>query len=253
MAAYVPPEFTRDTVGTGPDAEQIHAGQVGPDFFQLLGTAPLLGRTLEDRDYIATPRAAVISHNLWRQRFGDDPAVVGRTMQVSDMTVEIVGVMPPEFDLPTPEVQLWRPLYFGKDWQNAGSRGVDALVVLGRMAPSATTASARAEMDAIAAQLRAEYPASNAALGVKITNPLVDRVIGLHHDPLAVAALRFGRVRAVDCLREHSRSSRSRAEQRAATSWHCEPRSAPRGSRIVSCRSWRRTSCCRCLPLWSAC
>ena len=177
MAAYIRPEFTRDTVGTGPDAERIHAGQVGPNFFQLLGTAPLLGRTLEDRDYIATPRSAVISHDLWRQRFGGDPAVIGRTMQVSDMTVEIVGVMPPEFDLPTPDVQLWRPLYFGKDWEDAGSRGVDALIVLGRMAPSATIASARAEMDAIAAQLRAEYPAANAALGV-ITDPLVDRVIG---------------------------------------------------------------------------
>jgi predicted permease len=177
MAAYMRPEFTRDTVGTGPDAERIHAGQVGPNFFQLLGTAPLLGRTLEDRDYIATPRTAVISHDLWRQRFGGDPAVIGRTMQVSDMTVEIVGVMPPEFDLPTPDVQLWRPMYFGKDWQDAGSRAIDALIVLGRMAPSATIASARAEMDAIAAQLRAEYPAANAALGV-IADPLVDRVIG---------------------------------------------------------------------------
>src|SRR5688572_24339100 len=85
MAAYMRPEFTRDTVGTGPDAERIHAGQVGPNFFQLLGTAPLLGRTLEDRDYIATPRTAVISHDLWRQRFGGDPAVIGRTMQVSDL------------------------------------------------------------------------------------------------------------------------------------------------------------------------
>jgi predicted permease len=177
MAAYMRPEFTRDTVGTGPDAERIHAGQVGPNFFQLLGTAPLLGRTLEDRDYIATPRTAVISHDLWRQRFGGDPAVIGRTMQVSDMTVEIVGVMPPEFDLPTPDVQLWRPMYFGRDWQDAGSRAIDALIVLGRMAPSATIASARAEMDAIAAQLRAEYPAANAALGV-IADPLVDRVIG---------------------------------------------------------------------------
>jgi putative ABC transport system permease protein len=68
-------------------------------------------------------------------------------------------------------------MYFGRDWQDAGSRAIDALIVLGRMAPSATIASARAEMDAIAAQLRAEYPAANAALGV-IADPLVDRVIG---------------------------------------------------------------------------
>jgi putative ABC transport system permease protein len=177
MAAYIRPEFTRDTVGTGPDAVRVHAGQVGPGFFQLLGAAPLLGRTLEDRDFTATPRTVVIGHDLWRQRFGADPAVIGRTIQVSDMAVEIVGVMPPEFDLPTPEVQMWRPVYFGPQWQNPGSRGADALVVLGRMTPSATIASARAEMDAIAAQLRTEYPASNASFGV-ITDPLVERVIG---------------------------------------------------------------------------
>jgi predicted permease len=177
MAAYTRPEFTRDTVGAGPDAARVHSGQVGPGFFQLLGAAPLLGRTLEDRDYTAAPRAVVIGYDLWRQRFGADPTVIGRTIQVSDTAVEIVGVMPAEFDLPTPEVQLWRPLYFGPNWQDERARGADALIVLGRMTPSATIASARAEMDAIAAQLRTEYPASNASFGV-ITDPLVERVIG---------------------------------------------------------------------------
>ena len=177
MAAYTRPEFTRDTIGTGPDAARVHAGQVGPGFFQLLGTAPLLGRTLEDRDFTATPRSVVIGHDLWRQRFGGDASVIGRTIHVGDMPFEIVGVMPAEFDLPTADVQLWRPLYFGPNWQDERARSWDALVVLGRMTPSATIASARAEMDAIAAQLRTEYPSSNASFGV-ITDPLVERVIG---------------------------------------------------------------------------
>jgi hypothetical protein len=63
-------------------------------------------------------------------------------------------------------VQEW----FGGDWQNERSRGSDALVALGRLAGSATIASARAEMDAIAARLRAQYPASNASFGV-LTDP----------------------------------------------------------------------------------
>ena len=83
-----------------------------------------------------------------------------------------------EFELPTAEVQLWRPVYFGgPQWLDERSRGRDSLVVLGRMAPSATIESARAEMDAIAAQLRQEYPATNASFGV-ITDRLTDRVIG---------------------------------------------------------------------------
>ena len=93
------------------------------------------------------------------------------------MTVEVVGVMPPGFELPTADVQLWQPLFFGPDWQNERSRGADALVVLGRLRPTASIASARAEMDAIAARLRDQYPATNASFGVT-TDPLTDRVIG---------------------------------------------------------------------------
>jgi putative ABC transport system permease protein len=177
MAAYVRPEFTRGTLAGGPGAERIHIGQVGPGFFQLLGTAPLLGRTFEDADFTAATRSVVISHSLWQQRFAADPGVIGRPIVFSDMNVEIVGVMPPEFELPTPEVQLWQPLFFGPQWQDARSRGVDALVVLGRLSPSATFASARAEMDAIAARLRDQYPETNAGFGV-LTDPLTDRVIG---------------------------------------------------------------------------
>jgi putative ABC transport system permease protein len=177
MAAYIRPEFTRDTLGGQAGAERLYAGQVGPGFFQLLGTTPLLGRTLEDADHTAVTRNVVISYSLWRQRFGADPGVIGKTIELSDMTVEVVGVMPPEFELPTAEVQVWRPIFFGPQWQNEGSRGADALIVLGRLAPTATFAAARAEMDAIAARLREQYPASNASFGVT-TDPLTDRVIG---------------------------------------------------------------------------
>ena len=86
--------------------------------------------------------------------------------------------MPPGFELPTAEVQLWQPLPFSDpQWLDERTRGRDSLVVLGRMRPSATITSARAEMDAIAARLRDQYPASNAAFGV-MTDPLTDRVIG---------------------------------------------------------------------------
>jgi predicted permease len=177
MAAYIRPEFTRGTIGTGAEAERINLGLVGPGFFELLGTPPLLGRAFEAGDFVAQPRAVVVSHRLWLQRFAGDRAVVGRSIQLGDANAEIVGVMPPEFELPTADVQLWQPFWFGPSWQSPGSRGGDGLVVLGRLAPSATIESARAEMDAIAARLREQYPASNASFGVT-TDPLTDRVIG---------------------------------------------------------------------------
>jgi putative ABC transport system permease protein len=177
MAAYVRPEFTRGTLMGGPQAERIHTALVGPDFFQLLGTAPLLGRTFDAADHRDNPRAVVISHALWRQRFGGDRAVLGRSVQLGERTVEVVGVMPAEFQFPTAEAQLWQPLWFGPAEQAERTRGSDGLIVLGRLAPSASMASARAEMDTIAARLRAQHPATNAAFGV-LTYPLIDRVIG---------------------------------------------------------------------------
>jgi predicted permease len=177
MAAYVRPEFTRSTLG-GADAARIQIGVVGEGFFELLGTPALLGRTFTTADFVASPRTVVISHALWQQRFAADATVIGRSVRLGDDTVEIVGVMPPGFELPTEEVQLWQPLVFGANEEaEGGARGSDGLVVLGRLAPAATLAGARAEMDVIAARLRTRHPTTNAAFGVT-TDRLVDRVIG---------------------------------------------------------------------------
>jgi putative ABC transport system permease protein len=177
MAAYIRPEFTRGTLSGGPDTERIHIGEVGEGFFELLGAAPVLGRTFDQSDFTNPPHSVVISHSLWRQRFAGDRNIIGQKVQLSDMNVEIIGVMPPEFELPTADVQLWRPLIFGPGWKNEGARAADALVVLGRLSEGATFETARTEMDAIAARLREQYSVTNASLGVT-TDPLTDRVIG---------------------------------------------------------------------------
>lgn len=85
--------------------------------------------------------------------------------------------MPPEFQLPNPEIELWQPLFFEASELDERNRDSDGLVVIGRMRPSATIQSARAEMDAIAARLREEHPATNAAFGV-LTDSLLERVVG---------------------------------------------------------------------------
>jgi predicted permease len=177
LAAYLRPEFTRGTLTGDGDSVRVNVGLVGEGFFELLGTPPLAGRTFATDDFKDAAAAVVISHGLWQQRYGSDPRAIGRTMQLDGTTAEIVGVMPPGFELPTADVQLWRPLWFGPNWQQEGARRIDGLIVLGRLAPTATIESARAEMDTIAARLRTAYPATNASFGVT-TDPLVDRVIG---------------------------------------------------------------------------
>src|SRR5687767_12518104 len=88
MATYVRPEFTRGTISGGTGSERIHIGLVGPGFFQLLGTTPLVGRTFEDGDHTAKPRVVVIGHRLWQQRFGADRSVIGRSVQLDDYPFE---------------------------------------------------------------------------------------------------------------------------------------------------------------------
>jgi putative ABC transport system permease protein len=177
MAAYIRTEFTRGTIGDANDSERIQLAEVGPNFFQLLGTAPALGRVFDAADHTATPRVVIISHGLWRQRFAADPRIAGKTVTLDGTTMEIAGVMPAEFAIPAADVQLWKPLFFGPDWQNERARGIDALVVLGRLRPSSSIPVARREMDAIATRLRDQYPDANRSLGVT-TDSLVERVVG---------------------------------------------------------------------------
>ena len=181
MAVYHRTEFTRATITGGPTAERVHVGLVGAGFFQLLGTSPLLGRTFEAADFEARRQAIVISYGLWRQRFGGDVRAIGRSLEVDRTACEIVGVMPPEFKLPTPEIQVWRPISVMPNWprlqSDPRSRGGDSLMVIGRLAPSASFESARAEMTTIAARLREAYPDDNAGRGVMVER-LTDRVIG---------------------------------------------------------------------------
>ncbi|HVH56846.1 MAG TPA: ABC transporter permease [Vicinamibacterales bacterium] len=180
MVVYRRTDVTRATVTGGQEPERIQVALVGPGFFQLLGTPPILGRTLEAADF-DEHSAIVISHALWRQRFASDSRVIGRTLDVDRVPCQIVGVMPSEFQLPGAEVQLWRPISVMSNWTaiqtDPQSRDGDPLNVIGRLRPGASFESARTEMNAIAARLRDAYPEHNAERGILIET-LTDRVIG---------------------------------------------------------------------------
>lgn len=79
--------------------------------FDVLRVPPALGRAFTaEEDKPGGPRVVILSHALWRQRFGGDPRVVGRTISVDGTTHEIVGVMPAAFAFPTPAIELWLPM-----------------------------------------------------------------------------------------------------------------------------------------------
>ncbi len=146
--------------------------------FEVLGAAPLLGRTLtrsDDRD--GAEPVVVITHALWMRRYGGARDVVGRQLSFNDRPFTIVGVMPPDLAYPR-GVEVWRPIAsvsldspFG--W--AARRDVD---LIARLRPGATIGQATSELRALAARL-ATAPAAEAVPGLTpIVRPYADVMVG---------------------------------------------------------------------------
>ena len=141
-------------------AEQLSAVRATADLFNVLDAPPLVGRTLIPADGVpgAEP-VIVLSHGFWQQRFGGDPNVVGRTLEVSfpgsDGTARIVGVMPRDFAFPTADAEMWAPISVSPadaDYDTA------YLELLGHLAPGVDVATAEREFVATIAARCAEQP-----------------------------------------------------------------------------------------------
>jgi putative ABC transport system permease protein len=157
--------------------QRAQEGLVGPEFFELLSTPPLLGRTFSPEEFERGDRVVVLSEGLWRERFAGSNAVAGQTLWIDGKDHVVVGVMPGTFQLPTRDTRFWRPLSILPSWPATRSiRDSDHFEVLGRLAPGVGFADARAEMDVIAARLREAYPV-NRNVDIRIT-PLFDHVVG---------------------------------------------------------------------------
>jgi putative ABC transport system permease protein len=143
-------------VDTDGRVEPIRGAEVTANAFRLMGTQPLLGRTLIDRDETPSePLVVVIGERVWATRFDRDPGVVGRTVKVGTETATIVGVMPAAFGFPTIH-SLWLPLR--ANGATTEPRTGPRITVFGRLAPGASIDDARAELSLIGARLAAGSP-----------------------------------------------------------------------------------------------
>lgn len=144
--------------------ERLIAYNVSPGFFSLMGTTALLGREFAPAEERAGgPAVAVLSYGLWRQEFGGDGSVIGRTIDLDSIPTTIVGVMPQEFDYPE-GTQLWMPIAPVEGTSEPLlSREVhaDSRTIV-RLRSPRDSAAAAAALGLVAARLAAEYPASSA-------------------------------------------------------------------------------------------
>ncbi|HUF67327.1 MAG TPA: ABC transporter permease [Longimicrobiales bacterium] len=145
------------------DPEMVWVTAASAALFDALEVEAAFGRrfTAED-ETIGRHRVAMLAHGFWQSRFGGDPSVVSRTVELQGNPYEIVGVMPASFMDPTPgpfgDAALWRPFAFE---YSPAARGGHWLQAYARLAPGATLASAQQEMRGIMLRLEQEYPATN--------------------------------------------------------------------------------------------
>jgi predicted permease len=168
------------------DPPQAIVGQiVTGSFFQLLGVQAQIGRVLGPADDSpASPQPVmVISDALWKQRFGEDPAILGKSARVDGKPFMIVGVAPAGFSGTRRQIdaQVWIPLHAaGAVWpfmDRLNSRDWRLLRVLARLAPGISPDKAAAEVAAIGARLAHEYPAANEGQSLAVIS-FADEAIG---------------------------------------------------------------------------
>jgi len=163
IAAYEGGEMS--LTGDGP-AERIVAGAVTEDFFPLLGVQPVLGRNFtREEDRPNGSKVVILGHGLWQGRFGGDPGVLGRTINLNKQSYVVVGILPAGFAYPEP-FQLWTPLALGEtaaaslpssQRPNEGM-GLRLVKAIARLKPGVTFSQAQAEMKTIAQHLQAGGP-----------------------------------------------------------------------------------------------
>ncbi len=177
MAAHTGTGFT--LTGDG-DPELVIGQLVTAEIFDVLGARPLLGRGFRaEENEAGRDRVLVLSHELWTRHFAGDSSVIGRTTTVNGFAYTIVGVMPAGFAYPNSTYALWSPLALRGTTPSGPpiNRSAHYLQVLGRLRPGITEDAGRTEMEAIAAQLGAEYPETNGGFSATITR-LSDEVVG---------------------------------------------------------------------------
>ena len=144
--------------------DALRVAEITASAFPLTRVPPLLGRTLQPTDELAGAEpVVVVGYDVWQRQFLQDPAIIGRVVDVGRTPRTVVGVMPPRFGFPRNQ-QIWVPL----PAQDAPPREGPAVQVFGRLADGASWQDAAAELDVVSARLAAEQPATHAQLRTRV-------------------------------------------------------------------------------------
>jgi putative ABC transport system permease protein len=155
--------------------EQVLGRAVSANFFDVLGVRPVLGRAFARDEDTKGAQVVVISHALWQRRYGGDPRILGRTLLMSDVQYDVIGVAPKSFAFRDRDIDYWIPMRLSP--QQVNTRGAHFLNVVARLKPGISVAAADADIKAITKRLAEQYPETNRQLGALVV-PLREEVLG---------------------------------------------------------------------------
>jgi len=141
---------------TAPDRpRRVNAGQASAELFKALGVNAQLGRTFDAAETLPNgPPVTILSNDIWKSAFGGAASVLGSDVEINGVRRTVIGIMPPRFDVADNRIEVWNPLVVDPANRTQG-RGSHFLYLIGRLAPGATLASAKAELDTVLAGWRA--------------------------------------------------------------------------------------------------
>lgn len=174
FAAYRTDSF--NLTGQG-QPERVHLAMVSASFFDLLGLTPVVGRTFtQAEDTRNGSPVVVLATPYWKERFGGDPHVIGRTLVMNGLAYTVVGVTSSDIAV-SRGVKAFVPIGSNRDtifWDRNVSMGMNAI---GRLKPGVTMEQAQTDMGAIARALEREYPKENKEKGITLSG-LRDDLVG---------------------------------------------------------------------------
>ncbi|HKQ77764.1 MAG TPA: ABC transporter permease [Blastocatellia bacterium] len=178
-------------------ADAVVAAFVSANFFSVLGVNPLHGRVFTpEEDKPDHDSVALLSYGVWQRRFGGDPNVVGRRVNLDGSQHTVVGIMPAGFQYPR-GAEIWKPLALNAN--QTQMREAHFLQVFARHRPDASLAQVRAEMETIADSLARQYPATNKNWTVNAV-PLLEDEVGQVRTTMLMLMSAVGLVLLIACV-----------------------------------------------------
>jgi predicted permease len=159
-------------------SETVIGGIMSAEAFTALGVQPAFGRTFTpEDDRVGAAPVAVLGNPLWRTRYGGDPSILGRTINVSGTHAVVIGVMPERMMKFPFNAELWLPYSQFSEPTRTRGRQDRFYMVFGRLADGVAIGQARAELAGIGARLAQQYPDTNKDVVPTVT-PFVERMLG---------------------------------------------------------------------------